>query len=174
MPRYAVFLRGINVNGIKVPMADLRACLADAGFPGAKTILQTGNVVLDGSDPPDVLRKKLERSIGRRFGYDAYVIPLPMDDLTPIVDAYPFANESDDVQPYVMFVSDPMVLDELLALGPTLDPAVERIRKGDGVIYWEVRRSMTLHSAFGKASGRKRFQATTTTRNLRTLRKMLE
>ena len=47
MPRHIALLRGINVGGHrKVPMADLRAALEDAGFEDVKTYVQSGNVAL--------------------------------------------------------------------------------------------------------------------------------
>lgn len=46
--RYLAFLRGVNVGGRnRVPMADLRAALERRGFTGVRTVLQSGNVVLD-------------------------------------------------------------------------------------------------------------------------------
>ena len=71
---------------------------------------------------------------------------------------------------YVTFVSDPTVLEELAGLQPGLD---ERIARGDGVIYWQVPRSKSLQSAMGKTMGKKRYKSSTTTRNLRTLDKVL-
>ena len=44
--KYCVFLRGINVNGIKIKMQDLKAVLTNLGFTDVKTILATGNVIL--------------------------------------------------------------------------------------------------------------------------------
>lgn len=68
------------------------------------------------------------------------------------------------------FVSDPEVLDELAALEPGPD---ERIERGKGVIYWQVPRSKSLQSAMGKTMGKKRYKSSTTTRNLRTLDRVL-
>lgn len=49
-----VLLRGINVGGHrKVPMAELRDGLVDAGFDAARTYIQSGNVAVDGG--PDDL-----------------------------------------------------------------------------------------------------------------------
>lgn len=63
--------------------------------------------------------------------------------------------------------------DGLLALQPDLDPALEALAPGDGVLYWTVERGQTLDSIVGKASSRARYKALTTTRNLRTLQKLL-
>jgi len=47
MGRYVALLRGINVGGQHiVPMADLRACLTDAGYGDVQTYIQSGNVLL--------------------------------------------------------------------------------------------------------------------------------
>lgn len=66
------------------------------------------------------------------------------------------------------FVSDPTVLDELLGLGGG-DP----VSRGVGVIYWQAPTSGTLTSPIGTTMGKRRYAAATTTRNLRTLRKVL-
>jgi uncharacterized protein (DUF1697 family) len=43
MNSYAVFLRGINVGGINIKMADLKRALESKGFDGVKTLLASGN-----------------------------------------------------------------------------------------------------------------------------------
>lgn len=51
----AVFLRGINVGGVAIAMADLRDALVLPGVAAVKTVLATGNAVLmldrDDADP---------------------------------------------------------------------------------------------------------------------------
>ena len=47
------------------------------------------------------------------------------------------------------------------------------IAAGAGVLYWQVPRASTLDSAIGKTMGKKRYKSSTTTRNLRTLDKVL-
>lgn len=53
MSKFAVFLRGVNVGGVKVLMKDLSQLLLSAGFTEVKTLLASGNVVLSSeeSDP---------------------------------------------------------------------------------------------------------------------------
>ena len=41
------------------------------------------------------------------------------------------------------------------------------------MLYWEVERGMTVKSTFGKNTGKPTLKAVTTTRNLRTLHKLL-
>lgn len=47
VPAYVAFLRAINLGRTrKVPMASLRGWLAEAGFEGVQTHIQTGNLLL--------------------------------------------------------------------------------------------------------------------------------
>ncbi|HEY2005444.1 MAG TPA: DUF1697 domain-containing protein, partial [Solirubrobacteraceae bacterium] len=46
--RRVVLLRGINLGpNRRVPMAELRALLGEAGYENVRTYVQSGNVVLD-------------------------------------------------------------------------------------------------------------------------------
>lgn len=175
MTHYAAFLRGVNVGGVNLKMADVAAALADAGFSNVRTILASGNVVLDSPAAADAVRTAAETALRQRFGYDAWVLVYPMETVRAIVDAYPFEPEADGYQSYVTFVSDTDVLDELAALAGRAG-ADEKITRGAGsvdVIYWQVPKNHTLDSTIGKTMGKKRYKSSTTTRNLRTLTKVL-
>ena len=67
-------------------------------------------------------------------------------------------------------LDDAAALTELAQLTASPD---EKITVGDGVIYWQIPKGDTLTSTVGKTMGNKRYKASTTTRNLRTLSKML-
>ena len=95
-----------------------------------------------------------------------------LDTVRAVVDSYPFERELDGHQSYVTFVADAAVLDELAALGEDAGPD-EKIRRGEGVVYWQVPKGSTLDSSIGKTMGKPRYKSSTTTRNLRTLDKVL-
>jgi uncharacterized protein (DUF1697 family) len=172
MTKYAAFLRGVNVGGVNLKMADVAATLTEAGFTEVRTILATGNVLLESSAGVPSVRKKAEAALRERFGYDAWVLAYDIDTVRGVVDAYPFERELDGYQSYVTFVADAAVLDELAALGKDAG-ADEKIRRGDGVVYWQVPKGSTLDSSIGKTMGKPRYKSSTTTRNLRTLEKVL-
>ncbi|MCV7096597.1 DUF1697 domain-containing protein [Mycobacterium kubicae] len=171
MTKYAVFLRGVNVGGVNLKMAEVAAALTDAGFAAVRTVLATGNVVLESSSSVTAVRKKAEAALRDRFGYDAWVLAYDLDTVRDIDAAYPFDREVDGYQSYVTFVSDEAVLDELAALTGGPD---EKIGRGQGVIYWQVPKGSTLDSTIGQTMGKKRYKSSTTTRNLRTLAKVLK
>jgi uncharacterized protein (DUF1697 family) len=169
--RYAAFLRGVNVGGVNLKMADVAKALSEAGFSNVKTILASGNVLLESRAKVDGVRKNAETALRDAFGYDAWVLAYDLDTVAAISDGYPFKREVAEHHSYVTFVSDPDVLDELAAMTP--GPS-EKIERGEGVIYWQVARSKTLDSSMGKTMGKKRYKSSTTTRNLRTLDKVLK
>jgi uncharacterized protein (DUF1697 family) len=90
-----------------------------------------------------------------------------------IIDAFPFEAEREGWHPYVIFTLDAPFAAELLEWQEKLDTQFESIRPGDGVIYWTVERGNTLGSTFAKETARAKHKATTTTRNLRTLQKLV-
>ncbi|MGA9492145.1 MAG: DUF1697 domain-containing protein [Mycobacterium sp.] len=175
MTHYAAFLRGVNVGGVNLKMAEVAAALAAAGLADVRTILATGNVTLDSPKTADEVRATAEKALRKQFGYDAWVLVHPITKVQAIVDGYPFDAEVDGYQSYVTFVSDGDVLDELAALAKDAkaDEKIVRGPKSAGVIYWQVPKNKTLDSTIGKTMGKKRYKSSTTTRNLRTLVKVV-
>ncbi|HET7073076.1 MAG TPA: DUF1697 domain-containing protein [Mycobacterium sp.] len=172
MTKYAAFLRGVNVGGVNLKMAEVSTALTDAGFENVRTILASGNVLLESSAGVAAVRKKAEGALRERFGYDAWVLAYTIDRVRAIVDAYPFEREVDGYQSYVTFVAEKAVLTELTALVESAG-ANEKIAPGEGVVYWQVPKGSTLDSTIGKTMGKPRYKSSTTTRNLRTLAKVL-
>jgi uncharacterized protein (DUF1697 family) len=170
--RYAAFLRGVNVGGVNLKMAEVAKAFEDAGFTDVRTILASGNVLLESKSGVDAVRKKAEKALRDTFGYDAWVLAYDIDTVRAISENYPFEREVEGHHSYVTFVTDPDVLDELAELADEAEPG-EKIRRGEGVIYWQVPRSGTLDSAMGKTMSKKRYKSSTTTRNLRTIEKVL-
>jgi uncharacterized protein (DUF1697 family) len=170
--RYAAFLRGVNVGGVNLKMAQVAKALDKAGFSNVRTILASGNVLLESKSGVDAVRKKAEKALRDEFGYDAWVLAYDIDTVAAISEAYPFEREVEGHHSYVTFVTDEKVLDELAELAKDARPD-ERIARGEGVIYWQVPKTGTLDTTIGKTMGKKRYKSSTTTRNLRTIDKVL-
>ena len=85
---WIALLRAVNL-GVrnKVPMADLRERLAEAGLPGARTFLQSGNVVVRSDrEVAPIIRE----TVRRHYGVDEPVMIRSRDRLAEIVAANPF------------------------------------------------------------------------------------
>lgn len=125
---YAVLLRGVNVGGgRKVLSADLRAVAQDAGFAGARTLLNSGNLVVSpgtsGASGPDDVARLVRAGLARRLGLDVDVLALTGADLERAVAANPFPEAAGQ---------DPSHL--LLTFYPTA-PDPERVAALDPLAY---------------------------------------
>jgi uncharacterized protein (DUF1697 family) len=170
MTRYVGLLRGVNVGGVTMRMAELAEVVRGLGYDEVSTVLASGNVRFSAADPASAAKESLEHALRARFGYEAWVHVLTQDALRAIVDAYPYPRR-EDRHAYVVFTVNPATRDELLAV--ELDPAVEQAQAGDGVVYWSVPKGSTLDSAMGRAQSAARHKPWLTTRNLNTLEKLL-
>jgi uncharacterized protein (DUF1697 family) len=88
-------LRAVNVGGTKpVPMADLRALLADLGVIDVRTLLQSGNAVFRASGAAGALEARLERELAARLGVSTDVFVRTAAEWERIVEANPFRAEA--------------------------------------------------------------------------------
>ena len=170
--RFAAFLRGINVGGRVVKMADLKACLEKAGYREVATLLQSGNVVFEAAGTAAGHSTQLEKILRQRFDYDAQVLVYRLDDVTKIAAADPFGEVGAESHRYVIF-ADPPAVSELASLADGLDPKVERVKAGKACVYWTVLKGATLKSEFAKRMTKAKLLPRTTNRNLNTIEKLL-
>jgi uncharacterized protein (DUF1697 family) len=171
MGSFAVFLRGINVGGINIKMAELREALKSAGFPDARTLLASGNVVLTSNLDAAAVKRECEKCLRETFGYDAWVVVLDAARVADLVTACPYPDDDKTTHTYITLSSDVGMLDELEAAGAALEGA-EQKRLGPEALAWLAPAGGTLDSPFSKITSKARFKASTTTRNLRTLIKV--
>lgn len=88
--RQIALLRGVNLGKRLVVMAELREVLEAAGFANVRTLLASGNVVLDAKLKGAKLESKLERVILDGLGLKTDVHVRDADQLDAIIAANPF------------------------------------------------------------------------------------
>ena len=94
-------LRGINLGpSRRVPMAQLRALLTDAGFADVATYVQSGNVVLCAARDPAALEAEVGRLISDRFGFDVPVLARSAEELAAVVAHDPIPAAAADAKRY--------------------------------------------------------------------------
>jgi uncharacterized protein (DUF1697 family) len=162
----------VNIGGVRFRMADLAAALTAAGFGEVRTVLASGNVVLTAAGDAAGIAERVAAVIRDRFGHDLAVIVVPIEAVRRAVERYPFPRAGDR-HAYVVLGTAPAAAAELVAAAGELDPAVERVRVDEGVVYWDAPKGETLTTAFGKQYGRRQASGAVTTRNLNTLEKIL-
>ncbi|CAA2107465.1 DUF1697 domain-containing protein [Variovorax paradoxus] len=176
MVRHVALLRGVNVNGIAIKSADLKALFADElGIGAVRTLLASGNVLFD-TDEADApaLRKRIEQALRKRFGYDAWIVLLTQKQVAAMAKAYPFERIDDERHPYIVFGSDAAMLDEVMEKSGSGDADVEQLKRGKGVLYWQCPRGESLDTPVAKLLAKTRYRSSTTTRNLRTVEKLID
>jgi uncharacterized protein (DUF1697 family) len=164
-------LRGVNVGGINIKMADLKFAAAALPVTGVKTVLAYGNVTCSSDLSAAELKSAFEAMLRERFGYDAWVAILAAGRLQEIVEACPYPPDNPDVHSYLTFGSDDGILAQLLALGA--DAGAEAVGLGPEAFAWPVQMGGTLDNPVSRLGAKARFNSSTTTRNLRTLEKVL-
>lgn len=170
--KYAMFLRGVNVGGIKVPMSELKLCLENLGLNEIKTYLQTGNVTFDSPVEKEELKQKIQIALSEEFKYTAFVQVFTADLLSKIVAGWPFKIEESKHR-YAILCETQAVIDELMGCQKELDASIEQIAAGPSVVYWSVPKGSTLKSEFAKIIAKPKYKSSTTNRNINTLEKMV-
>ena len=91
MPRYAAFLRGINVAHRRVRASDLCAPFETAGMTDVAAFRASGNVVFEGPGAgADALAKRIEASLEAALGYDVTVFLRSAKEVRAIAGHQPF------------------------------------------------------------------------------------
>jgi uncharacterized protein (DUF1697 family) len=102
--RWVALLRAVNLGARnKVPMAELRARLEDAGHENVRTFIASGNVLLDTPLGAAKLAPALERLVADSFGVTTTVILRKPRELVATVAAHPFG--ADTSQTHVAFLA---------------------------------------------------------------------
>jgi uncharacterized protein (DUF1697 family) len=87
-------LRGVNVGGVKVPMAELKAIAVEAGFANPRTLLASGNLVIESDAEPTDVEARLEKGIAAHFGRPIEVIVRTPPQWSALMAANPFTDEA--------------------------------------------------------------------------------
>jgi uncharacterized protein (DUF1697 family) len=94
LPQIAL-LRAINVGGVKVSMADLKALFVDLGFEDVRTLLNSGNVVFRGKNKTGAdLEKLLETEFAKRAGRPTEFFVRTAEEWNSILDRNPMTDEA--------------------------------------------------------------------------------
>lgn len=92
MPRYAAFLRAINVGRRRVTMDHLARHLAEAGARDVRTVLSSGNAVFTDRRGERTLQDALARHLASALGFDVPVLLRTAPQVTDVLDGVPFGK----------------------------------------------------------------------------------
>src|SRR5688572_27303684 len=90
---FIVLLRGVNVSGAnRVPMPELKAALARAGYGDVRTYINSGNAVMTGAGRPADVEADVEALLATRFKVEVPVLVRTAAQWARLVAANPFPD----------------------------------------------------------------------------------
>jgi uncharacterized protein (DUF1697 family) len=101
MSYFAILLRAVNIGpGLRVTAADLRGAADDAGLGAARTLLNSGNLVVtpgtSGAASADDVARLVQECLRERLGQDVPAVGLSAERLEAIAVANPFPAAARD------------------------------------------------------------------------------
>ena len=108
--KYLVLFRGINVGGNNIiKMETLKSVFEHMGFSGARTYIQSGNVIItsDKKDRESLIRE-IKAGLRKELGMDLEIIIFTGDEVREIVEKAPRGFGNDDSLRYdVLYFKHP-------------------------------------------------------------------
>ena len=168
---YCAFLRGVNVNGRTMKMAEVSDVFRAAGTADVTPVLASGNIIFRSDHSQADLRSILESAMTSHYDDTVNLFVKSTDEISAILSGLPYAV-NEDFHIYA-FICEPMFEDVLLDEFNKITPALnEKACINNGNFYWQCAKGATLDSGFSKILGRKAMKDKFTSRNIGTLEKV--
>ena len=91
--KYCAFLRGVNVNGTAMKMAEVCDVFKKAGMKDVSSVLATGNILFESDETPENLKQKLEKALFEHFLYEAFLFLKTDEEVKQILENSPFEKD---------------------------------------------------------------------------------
>lgn len=171
--KYCAFLRGVNVNGTSMKMAEVMNVFTDAGMKEVSSVLASGNILFSSDKKPSELKNILEKSMSEYFDYEAFLFLKNENEISEIVNNNPF-NKAEDLHIYA-FVGiedvETLLMEEFSKSDKTENENAQIVAD---TFYWQIQKGNTLGSTFGKVLGKKKLKDKITSRNINTFERILK
>ena len=156
MPRYAAFLRAVNVGGHIVRMEELRRVLTAAGFSDVETFIASGNVIFS-SPVTDTaaLERRFESALEKAFGYAVATFVRTPEELAAIAAYMPCSADpaASGGALHIIFLAQSLPAAARKEVSALSLPGDELSAKGRE-IYWGRFGKLSESPLFGKSLGK--------------------
>lgn len=170
---YIILLRGVMPTGKnRVPMAQLREVLTQAGYGNARTYIASGNALVDSNKSPREIEADVQHLIKKHIGPELAVVVRSAAELQKVLDENPFGKGYDIARVFFMqFQSAPAAakIKELLAQDYGEEELAITKRAAYLYIPGSAARSKLSNNFLEKKIG-----VAATTRNFNTMSKLIE
>ena len=171
--KYCTFLRGVNVKGTNMKMAEVCEVFTKAGMKDVFSVLASGNIIFSSDKSAADLKIILEKAMSEHFNYEAFLFIKSEEEIESFWNLNPF-DKNEDLHVYT-FIANKNAENILMKEFETvLKTEKEDAKIIKGNFYWQVPKESTLDSTFGKILGRKNMKDQFTSRNINTFEKILK
>jgi uncharacterized protein (DUF1697 family) len=172
MKKYAILLRGVTPTGKnRVPMAELRATLSDAGLLDVQTYIQSGNVIAKSALAQLPLESLVHKVIFREIGAGITVIARTHVQLKRVMECNPFPLIAASRTYFTLFsVPAAAQLTEELS---RIDFSPDCVKIGQDALY-TLYATKHSDSKFNNNFFERKLKVSSTTRNFNTMSRLVE
>jgi uncharacterized protein (DUF1697 family) len=167
MPRYAAFLRAVNVGGRTAKKDDLRRAFESLGFESVETFIASGNVIFETTSKAR-LEPRIEAALQEILGFEVATFVRTLAEVSQLAARSPI-EEEEQATLYVGFTSGRPATSSLDALAS--DDHVFAI---DGREVWWLARVRMSESKITNGTIEKKLGMPVTFRNRNTIQRIAE
>ena len=155
MTHRIILFRGMNTGGVRAPVSELRAMAADMGLKNPRTLLASGNLVVESGKATDTLEADIEAAMEKTFGLKLAAMVRTPEQWAALVAANPFpAEAAAHPSKMVAMVMKDGVKDGAIEACRALAEGGERVETIDDVLYFWFPNGQGESGIFKKATPR--------------------
>lgn len=172
MKNFCAFLRGVNVKGTNMKMADVCKVFSENGVQNVSSVLASGNILFQSDRDSSELKKRLEKAMSEHFDYEAFLFVKDEKEINDILKNAPF-SPIENFHNYIFIGSEKVEETLFDEFEKSTKEEGEQGKIVNGIFYWQVPKGQTLNSTFGKVLGKKSLKDKMTSRNANTFEKII-
>lgn len=171
--KYCAFLRGVNVKGTNMKMAEVCEVFKNAGMQDVVSVLASGNIIFSSDQKVEDLKIILEKAMSEHFNYEAFLFVKSKEEIESFWNSNPF-DKNENLHVYTFIGNQDVEKVLMKEFESALKTENEAAKIVNDNFYWQVPKGNTLDSNFGKILGRKNMKDQFTSRNINTFEKILK
>lgn len=94
MTHRIILFRGMNTGGVRAPVAELRAMAEGMGLKDPRTLLASGNLVVESGQTAGLLEADVEAAMEKTFGLKVAAMVRTPEQWARLIAANPFPKEA--------------------------------------------------------------------------------
>lgn len=94
MTHRIILFRGMNTGGVRAPVADQSSMAEAMGLKNPRTLLASGNLVVESDKATAALEREIEAQMERRFGLKIAAMVRTPEQWSDLIAANPFPDEA--------------------------------------------------------------------------------